>query len=133
MLLIFGIAFLLIGIYFSISQAEQITFKWDYDAATVANVKEFRFFFRLNDGEYDFKNPVAVVPLPPESIENGDLVTFKQMISIGLPADTKGTAFFVIRAADEFNESGDSNEVQYPFSTVKLPAVVHFEIIVNIE
>lgn len=132
-LIIISIALILLSIYIATAQAEQITFKWDYDAATVENVKEFRFYSKLNDGEWDFKTPVAVIPMPLESIPADSLVTFTKQIDIALPANTRGSIFFIVRAADEFNESGDSNEAEYRFSTVELPVVVHFQIIVNIE
>jgi hypothetical protein len=75
--------------------AGPITFEWD---ASEQEVTGYRLFQRAVDGSYDYDHPVA-------DIKGRETV---RHVLTGVP---DGTWCWVLRAYDEDNESGDSNEV----------------------
>ena len=111
---------------------ETITFEWDYDAGAYQDLEEFRLFKRLNDEAYDYETPWAKIPAAAEAVEADGTRTYSKTLELVLPANVRGTYRFVMRAADAFNESGDSNEVEYPFSTAEVPRVLQFRINVTV-
>lgn len=123
-LLLFG------GIAFAADKP--VRFQWDYDQTAIDQVASFELFMRLDDAAYDYEGPLIDIPKTAPNTTAGTTITYDDKVLVQIPDGAMGVLHFVMRAKDENgNQSGDSNEVHYPFDTQAPPAVLRFQLIIE--